>query len=972
MGDELRAQRISPVAALALFTGAVLTATAPTSASAEALNGSTPQSTLYVAQTANCSDQSTSSGTAAVPFCTINAALAVVVPGQTVSVATGSYEETLKPTRSGTPAAPIVITGTAENIWDQPAIDPTSGGAVLANGVHDLVFQNLQFRMSPQAQWSQAVALQNTSEVTLRNDLVTDNDSTPGTVPGVLVSGGTAVSLLGDTIQGFSDGVQVNGGATGTRISNSFVSAESGDAVAVSGASGAVIGNDTLSNGCGSEVAVSGAATGTTVANSIAVPALAGQGYCAKGAQPVGITVAADSTSGTTADYNLVHAPAGDLPYRWGGVDYSNLTSFQATGQGSHDISADPQLEGVSAIPAEGSPAVDSADSDVPGATEPDLQGHPRVDDLLVPNTGFGKVSYVDRGAVEVQDPVTVSGLTVPQQAPVGHAITATVTLANNTWQTPLTYTFDFGDGTPPVQTSSPSEQHTYAGPAAAPRWLTVKVTVTTPFGVSHSITQLITVNPDWPLQPAMSIGSPDAPLIVSDDTTASRDGWQITNRLIDYGDGSNSASTDSIGYHDYQAPGTYTVTLHETDAAGNTASVSQKVTVGQQYVALAPIRVLDTRSGLGAPKHALAAGTSMDLTVGRTDTDDIWRPTSDYVPLGATAVVLEVTVVNPAKAGYLTVYPHGGRVPNASTANYAAHQAVSNLVTVPLSADGKVSIASSAGTDVVADVQGYYATRNYVLGYGSLIGTAPTRVLDTRTGFGGYSYQGTELSLPLTGRVGVPAGAVAAVLDVTVANPGSAGFVTAYPSGTARPTASNLNFAKGETTTGLVVAQLGPNGALMLGNGWTRYPLVADLVGYYLPLETPNGASVPASQVRPLFTTSPTRILDTRTTIGTATPGRVGPGGTLRVQVAGTAGLPRGLTYALVNLTTTDSTATGYLTAYADGTSRPGTSNLTITPGRATSNLVLVPVGPDGAIDIYNHSGGTDVIADVEGYYTD
>lgn len=971
----MRVTRISPVAALALFAGAALAATAPTTASAAAPFTSTPSSTLYVAKSTLCSDHSASSGSTATPFCTIGAALAVVDPGETVSVAAGDYPETLNLTRSGTPTAPIVITGVADWQGSLPFVNPATQGAVVAHGVHDVVLQNFAFNRGSQDQWNQAVDLTDSSDVTLQDDSLYDywSGASPDSTPGIVVSGGTGIALLRDTIRFFAGAVRVTGGATGTRLSDSFLYNSGADAVSLSGATGSLISNDTLLNGCGASVSASGGATGTTVANTIAVPAQDGTWYCAKGVQPTGIAVSADSTSGSTADYNIVHAVAGDLPYQWGGATYADLPSFQATGQGAHDIAADPLIEPRLGTPEVGSPAIDSADAGVPGAMDPALYGNPRVDDPLVPDTGTGTVTYVDRGAVELQDPVTVSALNLPQQAPVGHAVTATATVANDTWQEPLTYTFDFGDGTPPVQSSVPSVQHTYAGPLSAPRVLTAQVTVTAPSGRSSRTTQMITVNPDWPLQAAMSIGSPDAPMIVDVDTSASRDGWQITSRQIDYGDGSPTDTFASVDGHTYQKPGTYLVTLDETDAAGNTATTKQQVTVGQQYVALAPTRVLDTRIGLGAPKRALAAGSSMNLTVGRTDTDNVWNPASDYVPIGATSVVLNVTVVNPAHAGYLTVYPYGSVVPTASTVNYAAHQTVSNLVTVPLSADGKVSIAGNSSTDVVADVQGYYATRDYVLGYGTLVGTAPTRVLDTRDGFGGYSYQGTELRLPLTGRVGMPADAVAAILDVTVANPGSAGFVTAYPAGQARPTASNLNFAKGETTTNQVVVRLGTNGSIMLGDGWTRYPLVADLVGYYVPLQgAPVGAPLPMTQVRPLFSTAPKRILDTRATIGVTTPGPIGPGGVLRVQVAGTDGLPHKLTYALVNLTATNTTTAGYLTAYADGTSRPGTSNLTLTPGRTTSNLVLVPVGADGTVDIFNHSSGTDVIADIEGYYVD
>jgi hypothetical protein len=68
--------------------------------------------------------------------------------------------------------------------------------------------------------------------------------------------------------------------------------------------------------------------------------------------------------------------------------------------------------------------------------------------------------------------------------------------------------------------------------------------------------------------------------------------------------------------------------------------------------------------------------------------------------------------------------------------------------------------------------------------------------------------------------------------------------------------------------------------------------------------------------------------------------------------------------------VTVTNPTAASFLTAYPDGSTRPATSNLNVTAGQTTPNLVTVPVGADGRVDFYNHTGSVDVIADVEGYY--
>ncbi|MEW1865208.1 hypothetical protein AB0399_33325 [Streptomyces sp. NPDC088194] len=115
------------------------------------------------------------------------------------------------------------------------------------------------------------------------------------------------------------------------------------------------------------------------------------------------------------------------------------------------------------------------------------------------------------------------------------------------------------------------------------------------------------------------------------------------------------------------------------------------------------PTRMLDTRDGTGGAKGPVGAGNSVDLQI--TGTQHI--PSTDV-----SAVVLNVTAAAPTTGGHLTVYPHGIAVPSTSTLNFAAGQNVPNLVVVPVGADGKISIANSAGrTQVVADVFGYFAT---------------------------------------------------------------------------------------------------------------------------------------------------------------------------------------------------------------------------------------------------------------------
>ena len=114
-------------------------------------------------------------------------------------------------------------------------------------------------------------------------------------------------------------------------------------------------------------------------------------------------------------------------------------------------------------------------------------------------------------------------------------------------------------------------------------------------------------------------------------------------------------------------------------------------------FTGRAPTRVLDTRVGTGAPKVKLGPGATLTLAV-------------PGLPVGVTAVALNVTVTGPTAASYLTVYPGGQPRPTASNLNFAAGQTIANMVLVPVGPGGTVTFYNAAGTvDVVADLVGSF-----------------------------------------------------------------------------------------------------------------------------------------------------------------------------------------------------------------------------------------------------------------------
>ena len=101
-------------------------------------------------------------------------------------------------------------------------------------------------------------------------------------------------------------------------------------------------------------------------------------------------------------------------------------------------------------------------------------------------------------------------------------------------------------------------------------------------------------------------------------------------------------------------------------------------------------------------------------------------------VPGNAAAVVMNVTVTNPAAAGFVTVWPCGAAQPLASNLNYVAGQNVPNLTISQLGAGGKVCFYSMVATDLVADVAGFFPAGSDYTPIDN-----PTRILDTRNGTG-------------------------------------------------------------------------------------------------------------------------------------------------------------------------------------------------------------------------------------------
>jgi hypothetical protein len=116
----------------------------------------------------------------------------------------------------------------------------------------------------------------------------------------------------------------------------------------------------------------------------------------------------------------------------------------------------------------------------------------------------------------------------------------------------------------------------------------------------------------------------------------------------------------------------------------------------------------------------------------------------------------------------------------------------------------------------------------------------------------------------------------------------------------------------------------------------------------------------------------TPARVLDTRSSPQGNPPGPVDQGETILVDVTDVSGssVPANAKAVVLNVTVTGATSSSFLTVFPEG-ALPLASNLNFVGGQTVPNLVIVKVGADGNVRVYNKLGSVHVIFDVAGWYS-
>jgi hypothetical protein len=389
-------------------------------------------------------------------------------------------------------------------------------------------------------------------------------------------------------------------------------------------------------------------------------------------------------------------------------------------------------------------------------------------------------------------------------------------------------------------------------------------------------------------------------------------------------------------------------------------------------FFPLTPCRIADTRtvggSGLtgafGPP--SMAAGATRSFPV---------QASSCNVPSTALAYSLNITVVPPGPMYYLTTWPTGETIPAGSTLNDLSGGIVANAAIVPAGTSGSIDVFVSNATNVIIDINGYFAppTAPTALAFYPV---TPCRVADTRT-VGGSGLTGAfgppQMSALSTRSFPIPASpcdapptAQAYSLNMTVVPPGPMYFLITWPTGEPMPGVSTLNDLSGAIVANAAIVPAGIDGAVEV-YVYDTTNLIIDTDGYFAPPGSPGAMY--------FFPLTPCRVADTRSVGGSGLTGAFGPpqmpaGSTRSFPVpSSSCGVPPSAQAYSLNITVVPPGSMYYLITWPTGQTMPGVSTLNDLSGAILANAAIVPAGANGAISIFV-SDPTNVIIDINGYF--
>jgi Pro-kumamolisin, activation domain/Bacterial Ig-like domain (group 3)/Putative binding domain, N-terminal len=433
---------------------------------------------------------------------------------------------------------------------------------------------------------------------------------------------------------------------------------------------------------------------------------------------------------------------------------------------------------------------------------------------------------------------------------------------------------------------------------------------------------------------------------------------------------GTSGTGDGTVGYSFTANPGT-SARIGTLTIAGQTFTVTQAGGPSPlAFFTLTPCRIADTRANSGFTgsfgSPSLAAGTARSFPI---------PSSSCNVPATAQAYSFNITVVPQGTLNYLTVWPTGQTIPTVSTLNSYHGQTLANAAIVPAGTNGAISVFATNATDVIIDINGYFAppTAPQALAFYPV---TPCRVVDTRAvGGSGLSGAfgppqmpaGSTRSFPIpSSSCDLPLSAEAYSFNMTVVPPSLLEYLSTWPVGQTMPVVSTLNDSSGAVVANAALVPAGTNGAVdvFVPNATN---LIIDTNGYFAP-----PGSTGALNFYPL---TPCRVADTRAVGGGGMTGAFGPpqmtaGSTRSFPVlSSSCGIPATAQAYSLNLTVVPPGPLNYITTWPTGLAMPLVSTLNDASGAVVANAAIVPAGSNGAISVFAYSA-TDLIIDINGYF--
>jgi hypothetical protein len=241
-------------------------------------------------------------------------------------------------------------------------------------------------------------------------------------------------------------------------------------------------------------------------------------------------------------------------------------------------------------------------------------------------------------------------------------------------------------------------------------------------------------------------------------------------------------------------------------------------------FYPLTPCRVSDTRNATG-PLGGPTLGDKQSRTIPILGS-------ACGVPPNAQAFSLNITAVPRGALDYLTVWPTGKAQPNVSTLNSPTGSPTANAAIVPVGTNGSMNIYVSQASDVIVDINGYFAPA--ASGALSFYGVSPCRVWDTRETGTKQPLTG-QASVPVvTSNCGIPNSAQAFVFNATVVPANSLNYLSLWSDGLGRPSVSTLNSWDASVVSNMAIVPT-KSGSVSIFSSDTTHTIL-DLSGYFAP----------------------------------------------------------------------------------------------------------------------------------------